>query len=116
MANTNFVCFACRTVRRHPSWTTNHRCQFCAQALHFSYHKFRIPAKVDLKGWKAHQVRVYAFNAEARARNIAAWRQRIAAVAETIAATDRRNAKHLAALRERIRGYEKQLKRWAEWQ
>lgn len=115
MANTNFVCFTCRTVRRYPKWTGGHRCQFCSQPLHFSYHKFRIPGKRDPKGWQVHQERVYAYNADVRTRCMARYQERMATLRATIASVDKRNVKYISDLQERIRENEMQIRRWVEW-
>lgn len=115
MANTNFVCFACRIIRRYPNWTNGHRCQFCAKPLHFSYYKFRIPEKYDAKGWRGLRDRVYAYNEDTRAWNIEVYRKKISALLTTLASTDKRNRKYIADLQERIRENEKHINRWADW-
>lgn len=115
MANTKFVCFACRNVRRYPKRTDGHRCQFCAKPLHFSCYKFRIPEKHDAKGWRGLSDRVYAYNEDTRTCNIEVYRKKIAVLLASIASTDRRNRKFITDLQERIRENEKQINRWADW-
>lgn len=115
VSSRTYVCFRCRTTERVPLPRINKTCRKCRNKAEHVFYKFRIPAGRDDRAWADLQVRVRAYNREAKARVVErlereqAWLERI--LSET---PDTRFQKR-RSLEIRVRLNRKRMAEWLQW-
>src|SRR5262245_18740316 len=86
MSNRTYASFECRTTRRIPTSRITMNCRKCRKPAHHVYYKFKVPSRLDDRGWTDLEKRVRPMNLEIQTRALRRLRDETARVERLVEA------------------------------
>lgn len=115
MANSTYVCFACRTTDRDAGSRITRRCRRCRAPAEYVYWKFKIPKASDDAGWVELENKVRPMNRATKARVLATLEKDRLNIERVLATVPVDNEARRRSLEAKLSIIRKQVAEWQQW-
>jgi len=115
MSNRTYACFECRTTGRVPTSRITMNCRKCRNPAHHIYYKFKIPGRLDDRGWRDLEAKVRPMNLELQSSALRRVRDEQARIERLVKDLPESRRSKRIDLSQRLRALAKEREDWLKW-